>query len=101
MSTHLSACAERPDIRAAYLVDPVDNTKQSPESPEFPSAAKALAACGREVGITGAGLVGSCNPEGSNYKVKGWAGQVPCRICVGQGGGKGRGGRHEGHPAAE
>jgi hypothetical protein len=52
-------------------VDPVDNTRFSPESPDYPSAAMALAESGREVGLMGAGIVGSCNPEGSNYKVRG------------------------------
>lgn len=61
--------AENPSIQAAFLVDPVDNTKFSPESPDSLSASKALAASGRAVGISGAAVIGSCNPEGSNYKV--------------------------------
>ena len=56
-------------IKAAYLVDPVDNTKQTPEGPDYPSGVKALKQLGKPVGISGAGIVGRCNPEGSNYKV--------------------------------
>ena len=56
-------------VAAAYLVDPVDNTKQTPESPSCPSAIKALNASGLPVGISGAGVVGSCNPVGSNGQV--------------------------------
>ena len=56
-------------MNAAYLVDPVDNTKYSPEGEEYPSGVKALKRLGKPVGITGAGIMGRCNPEGSNYKV--------------------------------
>ena len=56
-------------MKAAYLVDPVDNTKYSPEGEEYPSGVKALKRVGKPVGITGAGIMGRCNPEGSNYKV--------------------------------
>ena len=56
-------------IKAAYLVDPVDNTKQTPEGPDYPSGVMALNQLGKPVGISGAGIVGRCNPEGSNYKV--------------------------------
>ena len=56
-------------VNAAYLVDPVDNTKYSPEGEEYPSGVKALKRVGKPVGITGAGIMGRCNPEGSNYKV--------------------------------
>ena len=56
-------------VNAAYLVDPMDNTKYSPEGEEYPSGVKALKRVGKPVGITGAGIMGRCNPEGSNYKV--------------------------------
>ncbi|CAK0760866.1 hypothetical protein CVIRNUC_002807 [Coccomyxa viridis] len=55
-------------VIAAYLIDPVDNTKYSPEGEEYPSGVKALKRVGKPVGITGAGIMGRCNPEGSNYK---------------------------------
>ena len=57
-------------IAAAYLLDPVDNTPQTPESAAYPSAAKALARCGRAVGISGAAQTGNCNPEGSSSRVR-------------------------------
>ena len=56
-------------FKAAFLIDPVDNTKDAPESPVCPNASKALRASGKRVGMVGAGVIGSCNPEGSNYKV--------------------------------
>lgn len=56
-------------MKAAFLVDPVDTTRFNPESPANPSATKALAAAGRPVGLAGAGIISSCNPEGSNWKV--------------------------------
>lgn len=74
--------AENPLIRAAYLVDPVDNTQYSPESPENPSATKALAASGRAAGISGAGILSSCNPEGGNYKVGGGGGVGGACACA-------------------
>jgi len=57
------------EIKTAYLIDPVDcDKKYRKESPENPSAVKALAA-GPPLpfGVVGSGEVGSCNPAGSNY----------------------------------
>lgn len=56
-------------IRTAFLIDPVDNTSFTPESADYPSASKALRAAGKPFGLAAAGIVGSSNPEGSNYKV--------------------------------
>ena len=50
------------------LIDPVDNTDFTPESADYPSAVRALRGAGRPLAITGAGVVGRCNPPGSNYK---------------------------------
>lgn len=61
--------AERAQVKAAYLIDPVDNTDFTPESADYPSAIRALLQSGQPVGISGAGIVGRCNPNGSNYKV--------------------------------
>lgn len=52
-----------------YLIDPVDATSYAPESPDYPSAAAALAASGKPAGITGAGVLSSCNPTAGNYAV--------------------------------
>lgn len=57
-------------FKAAYLVDPVDVTQFSPESLDNPSATRALAGSHLQVGITGAGIIGSCNPAESGYKVR-------------------------------
>lgn len=57
-------------VSAAYLMDPVDNTTFTPESEDYPSAAKALRRTQKPVGITGAGLIGRCNPHGSNFNVR-------------------------------
>ena len=62
--------ADNPRVRAAYLIDPVDNTRFTPVSAEYPSAVRALRRAGRPVGITGAGVVGRCNPKGCNFKVR-------------------------------
>ena len=56
-------------VKAAYLVDPVDNTRQTPESPAYPSAIRALRAAGLPVGITGASITSSCNPADANHQV--------------------------------
>ena len=53
----------------AFLIDPVDNTPDSPESASSPSACKALKKSGRAVSIIGAGITGPCNPAGSNFEV--------------------------------
>jgi len=57
-------------VKAAFLVDPVDNTSQTPEGPKYPSAVRALRDAGLPVGITGAGLTGSCNPADANHQVR-------------------------------
>eukprot|EP00882_Tetradesmus_deserticola_P000551 GHRQ01000604.1.p1 GENE.GHRQ01000604.1~~GHRQ01000604.1.p1 ORF type:complete len:408 (+),score=121.30 GHRQ01000604.1:413-1636(+) len=56
-------------IRSAFLIDPVDNTAYTPESAAYPSASKALRAAGRRFGVAAAGLIGSANPEGSNWRL--------------------------------
>jgi hypothetical protein len=62
--------AGAPDAAAAaWLVDPVDQTQFAPESANNPSAAKALAAAGRPVGVVGAGVRGSCNPDEGDEKL--------------------------------
>ncbi|CAL8467607.1 g7145 [Coccomyxa elongata] len=60
--------ANRAQVKAAYLIDPVDNTDFTPESADYPSAVRALLQSGQPVAITGAGIIGRCNPNGSNYK---------------------------------
>ncbi|GIL77216.1 hypothetical protein Vretimale_3104 [Volvox reticuliferus] len=59
--------AGRTDIATAVLVDPIDNTIYTSESPDYPSAAKALLAANRTAGLIGGGVISSCNPAGSNY----------------------------------
>jgi len=61
--------ADRSDLKATYLLDPIDVTSYAPVSPDFPSAAAALAASGKPAGITGAGVLSSCNPTSGNYAV--------------------------------
>ena len=58
-----------PGVKAAFLVDPVDNTQETPEGPNYPSAAKALRVAGRPVAMCGASIIGGCNPAGSNWQV--------------------------------
>ena len=58
-----------PGVKAAFLVDPVDNTRETPEGPDYPSAAKALQVAGRPVAMCGASVIGGCNPAGSNWQV--------------------------------
>lgn len=65
----LAQPASSGSVRAAYLLDPVDETKYSPASAENPSAAAALAHSGRPVGVTGAGIASGCNPAEGNYAV--------------------------------
>ncbi|KAA6429379.1 MAG: hypothetical protein FRX49_00773, partial [Trebouxia sp. A1-2] len=55
-------------VKAAFLVDPVDNTRETPESVDYPSAAKALKLANRPVGIAGASVITGCNPVGSNWE---------------------------------
>ena len=66
-------------VKAAYLLDPVDNTQQTPEGPKYPSAVRALRDAGLPVGIAGAGLTGSCNPADANHQVRDCYG-VECAV---------------------
>ena len=65
-------------VKAAFLVDPVDNTRETPESVDYPSAAKALKSADRPVGIAGASVITGCNPAGSNWEVYS---QAPAPLC--------------------
>ena len=62
--------AGTPGLRTAFLIDPVDNTKAVPESTDYPSAARALQRAGKPIAVAGASIFGSCNPNGSNWKVR-------------------------------
>jgi len=60
-------------IQACYLIDPVDITPFSPDSPSNPSAVAALALHPSTpfplpLGMTAAGITGSCNPSIGNYQ---------------------------------
>jgi hypothetical protein len=67
---------------AAWLVDPVDQTAYAPESANNPSAAKALAEAGRPVGVVGAGVRGSCNPDEGDEKLYEAAAPGSWRVVV-------------------
>ena len=56
-------------ISSAFLIDPVDNTRFTPASEAYPSAAAALRAQGAEasLAIAAAGRIGACNPLESGY----------------------------------
>ena len=56
-------------ISSAFLIDPVDNTRFTPASEAYPSAAAALRAQGAEasLAIAAAGKIGSCNPFEAGY----------------------------------
>eukprot|EP01025_Chloroclados_australasicus_P052667 TRINITY_DN6148_c0_g1_i6.p4 TRINITY_DN6148_c0_g1~~TRINITY_DN6148_c0_g1_i6.p4 ORF type:complete len:230 (-),score=11.40 TRINITY_DN6148_c0_g1_i6:1471-2160(-) len=54
-------------ISTVYLIDPVDSTKYTPASADFPSAVQALAGKNKTLGLTGSDISGMCNPKGSNY----------------------------------
>jgi dienelactone hydrolase len=58
----------QPAFKAAFLVEPVDNTRETPESKDYPSAAKALQHVETPVATVGASRIGSCNPAGSNWQ---------------------------------
>ena len=83
----LLLCVGNPEmVQGAYLIDPVDNTKQTPESPSCPSAVKALAASGLAAAISGAGVLGRCNPEGSNFHVsRSWPARRVVSCCAARG----------------
>lgn len=55
-------------FKAAFLIDPVDNTRDAPESATSPNACKALRRSGKPVAMVAASIVGAGNPDGSNYK---------------------------------
>ncbi|GMH36356.1 hypothetical protein BSKO_04224 [Bryopsis sp. KO-2023] len=56
-------------VKAAYLIDPVDNDGHfAKESEDYPSAAKALVGRNKRIGVVGSGITGRCNPDGANYK---------------------------------
>lgn len=57
-------------IASAFLIDPVDNTRFTPASEAYPSAAAALRAQGSEatLAVAAAGKIGACNPLVSGYK---------------------------------
>jgi hypothetical protein len=67
-------------VRAAFLIDPVDNTSFTPESEAYPSACRALARCGRPLGAAGcrsadcwlAGWLGGLRRLGRCRCVRGW-----------------------------
>lgn len=42
-----------PDVRAAFLVDPVDGTTATASQPGYPSAVQALRGQGKQLGIAG------------------------------------------------
>ena len=50
-----------PRVRGAFLLDAIDNTRFAPESPAYPSGARALGGA-VPVGLAAAGVVGGCNP---------------------------------------
>ncbi|PNW84556.1 hypothetical protein CHLRE_03g148750v5 [Chlamydomonas reinhardtii] len=68
--------AGRTDVSGCVLFDPVDGSPMTPESADYPSATKALAAAGRSAGLVGAAITGSCNPVGQNYP-KFWGALAP------------------------
>lgn len=57
-------------ISSAFLIDPVDNTRFTPASEAYPSAAAALRAQGSDatLAVAAAGRIGACNPLESGYK---------------------------------
>ncbi len=63
-------------MSGCVLFDPVDGSPMTPESADYPSATKALAAAGRAAGLVGAAITGSCNPVGQNYP-KFWGALAP------------------------
>lgn len=61
--------ADNPQVKAAWLIDPIDASQFAPISPDNPSAAQAIKAANRPIGVTGAGVLSSCNPTEGNYAV--------------------------------
>ena len=57
-------------VKAAYGVDPVDNTDMTPVGPAYPSAVAALNGTGLPMGFTGATRTSMCNPKSANYQAR-------------------------------
>lgn len=55
------------DVKAGWLVDPIDASQYAPISKDNPSGAEAIRKSGKAVGVTGAGVKSSCNPPDGNY----------------------------------
>ena len=66
---HLCMHLGNPAVKAAFLVDPVDNTRETPEGLDYPNAAKALRSASKPVAMCGASVITGCNPTGSNWQV--------------------------------
>lgn len=64
----LTLASGNPAVKAAFLVDPVDNTRETPEGPKYPNAAKALQSADKPVAMCGASVITGCNPAGSNWQ---------------------------------
>lgn len=64
-------------VSSAFLIDPVDNTRFTPASEAYPSAAAALRAQGADasLAIAAAGRIGACNPLESGFNSF-WPGAV-------------------------
>ena len=60
--------AENDDIKAAWLVDPVDTSQFAPVSEKNPGAVLALKKSGKKIGVAGASILSSCNPTEGNYE---------------------------------
>lgn len=56
-------------VETAFLIEPVDNSGQTPASDEFPDAIGELDAKedSKKVGIVGAEIIGGCQPRGENF----------------------------------
>jgi hypothetical protein len=61
--------ADHSTVKAAYLLDPVDELSSS-------SAVQQLAGQGLAVGVTAAGVTGAFNPEHSDYRVSTRVGKI-------------------------
>ena len=66
-----------PPVRGAFLLDAIDNTRFAPESPAYPSGARALARRGVPVGVAAAGVVGGCNPAEASSLATFWPAAGP------------------------
>ena len=59
--------ADNEDVKAAWLMDPIDTSQYSPVSPENPSAVLALKKSRKKIGVAGASILSDCNPTQGNY----------------------------------